>query len=289
MHSTYKLLDSGNFLKLEEIGPYRLVRPSLQSVWKPHLPDAEWKKADATFKRDESGKGVWEFKNKKPLPAQWKITSSSLQCVIKLTDFGHVGIFPEHHKGGELERAIASFKSQQKEFRLLNLFAYTGIVSLLAANAGAQVVHVDASKKSVEWAKENAQASDMQKLPIRWLVDDVRKFIEREIRRGSTYHGIILDPPSFGRGPNGELWKIEEHISDFMESLVKLMDKDFAYLQFSCHSPGFTPLTLTYLTDSVLPKAISEAGELKSLEMTIPEWDSKRSLPSGVCCIYSRK
>ncbi|MBP6218587.1 MAG: class I SAM-dependent methyltransferase [Oligoflexales bacterium] len=287
---TYRLLDSGNELKLEELAGIRMVRPCSHAFWKPSLSEGEWKKAQAIFTRTESGKGSWDFPKTQrgALPAEWELCVDELSCLIRLTDFGHVGIFPEHHKSETLKSLLASFASDKKPFRLLNLFAYTGVTSLMAAKAGASVVHVDASKKSVDWAQENAKRSHLSDLPIRWMVDDCKKFVDKELRRKSLYQGIILDPPSFGRGPQGEIWKIEEHLVPLLERLQGLMAEDFSFLQLSCHTPGFTPLTLKNLLSRGLPEAVKKRGHIESFEMSLYEESTKNHIPSGIaasfCC-----
>ena len=279
----YQLLDTGNFKKLEQVGPYRLIRPAAQAVWSPSLGGSEWINADAEFVRSKQGEGRWEYKNKN-LPSQWKIDFFyDLKMFIKLTDFGHIGIFPEHHEGSQLQEIIRSHKGLG-EFRILNLFAYTGAISLLAASLGAHVTHVDASKTSVQWAKENAKLCD-KPLNIRWIVDDVKKFCARELRRNSYYDAIILDPPSFGRGPKGEIWKIEEDIDPFLENLKKLLKKDSSFVQLSAHSPGFTPLVLKNLLSS---KIKGSEKEFASFEMTIKEQSKDRLFPCGACCLFAK-
>lgn len=278
--NTYILCDSGNFEKLEQIGPYRIIRPAAQAVWLPSRPAKEWQHVDAKFTRGKQGDGKWEFFNKK-LPPVWEVDVGSIKLGIRLTDFGHIGIFPEHHHAQTLQRIIAGFTQQKKQFKLLNLFAYTGALSLLAAQWGAAVVHLDASKKSVTWARENAERNKMDALPIRWIVDDVKKFIAKEVRRGNTYDGIVLDPPSFGRGTNNEVWQIESDLLPLLHDLMKLRSKEFAFLQLSCHTPGYTPMVLKNILSSFFPDS-----KLHASEMAVEEHFSKRPLPSGVYCRY---
>lgn len=280
----YQLLDTGNFQKLEQIGSVRLIRQSLQSIWGPRLPKGEWDKADAIFTRGKGGDGKWTIRNKK-MPKEWKIQSGVITLAIRLTDFGHIGIFPEHHDWDHLKKQIDQCKSKGGEFKLLNLFAYTGTTSLAAAHLGAQVTHVDASKTSVAWGRENAEASGLSDLPIRWMVDDVQKFLAREIRRGSRYQGIILDPPSFGRGPKGNVWKIEEHLLGFLDDLTQIMADDFCFMQLSAHSPGTTPIALQNLLEDALGR--NKEGRFYSHEMTVSQEDGRR-LPSGAAAIYER-
>jgi len=278
----YTLLDSGNFRKLERVGNYVLVRPALQALWKPQLPESEWKRADATFIRDESGKGEWSFNRK--LPDQWLVHVHKIPFLVRLTDFGHIGLFPEHFQELDLlKKAISS--SEEKPFKCLNLFAHTGGLTLQLANAGAHLVHLDASKKSVDWARENAQAAGLEAKPVRWIVDDVRKFVGKEIRRGSTYDGIILDPPSFGRGAQKEVWKIEDDLSKLLSDLEKVCSDNFSFLLLTCHTPGITGLVLQNLISQVFTKK----GILKSGELALKEEKGPRLLPSGSFCLWLRE
>ncbi len=278
----YTLLDSGHFQKLERVGPYLLVRPALQALWKPRLSQSEWKKADAVFVRDESGKGEWQFRGKK-IPEQWTVRMDGISVSAHLTDFGHIGIFPEHFQEWSLmQGAIQS--SPSKPFKCLNLFAYTGSLTLQLAKAGAHVVHLDASKKSVDWARENAKVAGLEKEPVRWIVDDVRKFVAKEIRRASSYDAIILDPPSFGRGSNKEVWKIEEDLGPLLSELKKLCSDNFSFLFLSCHTPGITGISL----QNILQDIFESKGIMHSGELTIAEDKSSRKLPSGSYCLWLR-
>lgn len=286
---TYQLIDTGHFQKLEQIGPYRVVRPAAQAVWRPRLGETEWKAADATFTRFSGGDGKWERRNRK-LPESWPLEMPGIgTLVIRPTDFGHLGIFPEQHRNwGRLARLVEERQHAVKggEFNVLNLFAYTGGSTLACASAGAHVAHVDASKTSVAWARENAEASGLQERPIRWLVDDAHKFVAREVRRGSKYHGIILDPPSYGRGPKGETWKIEDMLPPFLDDLAKILADDYAFVLLSSHSAGYTPLALINLLRDICPV---ESGTFDAEEMTLTEVDSGRVLPSGASCLFVRK
>ncbi len=288
----YQLLDTGNFQKLEQVGPYRLVRPAAQAVWRPRLAPEAWAEVDASFTRFSGGDGKWTVKNRK-LPESWHIDAPPFgKLVIRLTDFGHLGIFPEQHRNWQLladaVRAHMARRGADKDLSVLNLFAYTGGSTLAAAGAGAQVVHVDASKTSVNWARENAEASALADRPLRWIVDDVQKFVAREVRRESQYHGIILDPPSYGRGPKGETWKIEEMLPPLLDDLKKILAPDFAFFLLSGHSAGYTPLALVNLLGAIVDVRAPDA-EITAEEMTVPEAVSGRILPSGASCLYVRK
>jgi 23S rRNA (cytosine1962-C5)-methyltransferase len=275
---TYALLDSGNFQKLEQVGPYRIVRPAAQAVWRPRLSDAEWRSADATFTRFSGGDGRWELRNRK-VPEVWPIQMPGCgQLLIRLTDFGHLGIFPEQHSNWrQLADIVATRRASGREVNVLNLFAYTGGSTLACAAAGANVVHLDASKTSVAWARENAEASGLGQSPVRWLTDDVQKFVARELRRNSKYHGIILDPPSYGRGPKGEAWKIEEMLPSLLDDLKQLMAPDYAFFLLSAHSTGYTPLALTNLLGDLVPP---NSATIVASEMVVHD-SAGRALPSG--------
>jgi 23S rRNA (cytosine1962-C5)-methyltransferase len=280
---TYALLDSGNFQKLEQVGPYLLVRPAAQAVWRPRLADAEWQRADAVFSRFSGGDGKWEVRNRK-LPEAWTIAMPAVgELVIRLTDFGHLGIFPEQHSNwSRLAELVQERTQRRQETQVLNLFAYTGGSTLACARAGAAVAHLDASKTSVNWGRENAEQAGLKDKPVRWLVDDVQKFVAREVRRASKYHGIILDPPSFGRGPKGETWKIEEMLPPLLADLGQLLAPDFSFVLLSSHSAGYTPLALTNLLSEICP---ATTGQLSSGEMVVLD-SAGRALPSGASCLF---
>lgn len=277
----YQLIDSGNFEKLERVGEYQLVRPSLQAVWNRKLSPSEWKKHHARFERDTSGSGKW--KNSSDLPAEWKIDCHELSYKIKLTAFGHIGLFPEHFS--MMDWCTQLISAYQKPMEVLNLFAYTGALTLACAKAGASVTHVDAAKGVVDWAKENARISKLQDKTIRWMVDDVQKFVKREIKRNKTYDAVILDPPSFGRGTNNEIWKIEDHLTGLLKDLKGLFSKQFQFIILSGHTPGYTPVALENLLKEVLP----QGGKYEAAEMLIHEENSGRSLPSGAYCRWNAR
>jgi 23S rRNA (cytosine1962-C5)-methyltransferase len=276
----YVLLDSGDFQKLERVGSYTLVRPALQALWKPRLPQSEWKRADAVFVRDESGKGQWRFKGAK-LPEQWIAKVETLSFIVRLTDFGHIGFFPEHFQELPLlQKSIMNTKA--KPFRCLNLFAHTGGLTLQLAKSGSHLVHLDASKKSVDWARDNAKAAGLESAPVRWIVDDVRKFVSKEIRRGAKYDGIILDPPSFGRGAKKEVWKIEDDLGSLLSDLEKLHSENFSFLFLTCHTPGITGLAMQNLLGSTR----YGKGHYIYGELAVSEEKSTRKLPSGSFCLW---
>ena len=275
MPATYKLIDSGNGQKLERFGPYLLIRPCAQAVWQPQLSKQEWDKADAVFSREPENKWT-QFR---PLPAQWAITVAGVIFKIAPTDFGHLGIFPEQKSSWEWLQKILELKHQQKTPpRVLNLFAYSGGSTLAAAKAGAAVCHLDASKGMVTWARENATLNKLDHAPIRWIVEDVRKFLMRERKRGSRYEGIILDPPSFGRGSKGELFKIEEEIVSLLEDCRALLSDTPLFVLFSCHTPGFSPLVMQHLLGQTM-KGLP--GHIEAGEMALNAQENILDVPSG--------
>ncbi len=243
----YQLLDSGDGHKLERFGDYTLIRPCAQAVWRPSIKQA----ADAIFTREEK----WAYHKK--LPKSWNILHGGVEFKIQPTDFGHLGLFPEHADLWEWMRTKI-----KKDSRVLNLFAYSGGVTLAAAQEGAEVCHLDASKGMVDWARENAALNQLEKAPIRWIVDDAIKFLNREKKRQSFYDGIILDPPTFGRGSKGEVFKIERDIIPLLELCSELLSKKPLFVIFSCHTPGFTPLGMRHLLGQTMPKGEIEAGEM---------------------------
>ena len=294
--NAYKLLDCGNFMKLELVGPWRIARPAAQAVWRPRLPKSEWQKVDASFERFKGGDGKWTIHNRK-LPANWLLPCGPVTLNVKLTDFGHLGVFAEQDRNWPrlVELVEAGVKrngaNPEKPFQVMNLFAYTGGSSLACARGGAHVVHVDASKTSVAWARENAEVSKLAEKPIRWIVDDVRKFVQREVRRESRYHGIILDPPTYGRGVKGEIWQIEEHLPALLDDLEKILADDFSFVMLCAHSNGYTPLALKNLVQDMLQGRKNLQCEHFAEEMVIEESQSNppRMLPSGAMCLTVRK
>lgn len=270
----YELLDAGGGRKLERFGAYVLDRPCAQAVWRPQLPPEAWHRADAAFTREAGGNGRWEFRTRERLNTGWRCTLGGIEFLLRPTDFGHVGIFPEHSTGWL--RMTEAAKRAGRELNVLNLFAYSGGATLAAAKAGCAVCHLDASRKMVDWARENAAVNGLEAKPIRWIVDDVRKFLLREIRRGRKYDGIVLDPPSFGRGTNQELFQIDSNMLDVLGLCRDVLSEQPAYLYLTCHTPGYTPLVLRHLLQQVLPGGKCETGE-----MAIPAAGSVLPVPSG--------
>lgn len=264
---SYKLLDSGQQEKLEQFGDLILRRPCAQALWTPLLPKSEWEKADASFSREGGNK----WKMRKKIPESWVVEIDGIFFKIAPTDFGHLGVFPEHSLFWQWMDPLIK---KRKDPNILNLFAYSGGATLAAARAGAKVCHLDASKGMVAWAKENAALNRLEKAPIRWIVDDVMKFLVREKKRESFYDGIILDPPSFGRGNQGEVFKIERDILPLLNACREVLTENPLFLVFSTHTPGMSPLVMQYLMEETIKK-----GKVGVGEMMIP--NKERPLPCG--------
>lgn len=283
-HTDYALIDSGQGRKLERFGPFLLDRPCSQAVWKQQLPASEWNKADALFLRE--GDTKWTFRNPK-LTQPWKIQVEGITFKISPTDFGHLGIFPEQRPFWRWMQATITEAKQKrgKEVHVLNLFAYSGGSTLAAAKAGADVCHLDASKGMVSWARENAAFNQLESAPIRWIIDDVNKFLARELRRERRYDAIILDPPSFGRGSKGELFKIEEHIQLLLKQCRDLLSDNPLFVLFSCHTPGFTPIAMQHLLSQMMQGA---HGVIDCGEMLLTGEQHVLSIPSGTYARWHR-
>ena len=256
----YELLDASDGERLERWGRYILIRPDPQIIWKNVKSHPAWKNADAVYRRSREGGGGW-VKNR--LPESWNIRYGNLGFILRPMGFKHTGLFPEQAANwdwfGELIRKAS------RPVKVLNLFAYTGGATVAAAKAGASVVHVDAAKGMVAQAKENASLSGLADAPIRYIVDDCKKFIEREIRRGNHYDGIIMDPPSYGRGPNGEVWKLEDSVDELVGIAAKLLSDDPLFFLINSYTTGLSPLTMQYLIGLHVARRFggrTEAGEL---------------------------
>ncbi len=271
----YVLLDSGNCRKLEQAGKYRIVRPALNAFWKPSLPESDWKKADAEFHRESTGGGIWNWK-KSPDP-EWLVRWGGLVLLARPTNFGHLGFFAEQAPNWEWLRKCTSQIPGKP--RTLNLFAYSGGATLAMAQAGAEVTHLDSSKGIIDWAGKN-RALNPGTDKVRWICDDALKFTAREGRRSSRYNGIVLDPPSFGRGSQGQVWKIEDGIEKLLSDCRAILDLSRPhFILLSCHTQGFSPLSLGRILAAVFPES---AAKVESLEMTIPEGTSGKMLPAGI-------
>lgn len=274
----HELLDSGNGRKLERFGNYLLIRPEPKAWWRPQNPE-RWKAALA----EVTGKGNWAFtQNSNEKPRNWWLDYQGIKLEARLTEMSkHVGVFPEQEPHW---RWISRQLRDIHQPSVLNLFGYTGIASLVAASAGAEVVHVDASKPSINWARSNQTASGMDNASVRWLLDDAFKFVAREIRRGRRYHAILLDPPSFGRGPRGEIWKVEQQIVDFLNSLRQILYPEGSMMVLTMYNLDASALMLANLVADCLPHGHLEFGEL-----CLQESSGKRLLPLSLFCRWKLK
>ena len=270
----YTVIDTSSGEKLERWGKYTLIRPDPQVIWKTDKKNPLWRTADASYKRSRSGGGAWSD-NK--LPESWVISYGDLSFRIKPMGFKHTGLFPEQAANWDWFGGL--IKNAGRPIKVLNLFAYTGGATVAAANAGAQVVHVDASKGMVAAAKENARLSGLADAPIRYIVDDCKKFIEREIRRGNKYDGIIMDPPSYGRGPTGEVWKIEENIDEFVALTANLLSDEPLFFLLNSYTTGLSASTMKYITSVRLLS--KRGGYSEADELGLPVGDSGLALPCG--------
>jgi 23S rRNA (cytosine1962-C5)-methyltransferase len=286
----YELLDSGENKKLERFGPFVLIRPETQAIWRPLHPEL-WKTAKAEFRFD-GGKGSW-LSNKNGGSETWEITWNSDACfTLRLTSFKHVGVFPEQVPNWEwiAERVKALAKRGGEKPKVLNLFGYTGVASIVAAKRGAIVTHLDASKQSNTWARENATLSEVPPDTLRYITDDALTFVQREIRRGSVYDGIILDPPAFGRGPDGEVWKIEEDIVPLLDAVRKIFSqKPGSFFLLNGYAAGYAPQSLLQAVESSFPK-IARAKKINGEfgELRVNEKVSERVVPSGIYVRFVR-
>ena len=280
----YEVIDTSCGEKLERWGDYLLVRPDPQVIWDTPKVNKGWKHMNGHYHRSKKGGGEWEFFN---LPEQWTIQYKDLTFNLKPFSFKHTGLFPEQAANWDwFSKKIYDAKKSGRDVKVLNLFAYTGGATLAAAAAGAAVTHVDASKGMVTWAKENAVSSGLGDAPIRWLVDDCVKFVEREIRRGNHYDGIIMDPPSYGRGPKGEIWKIEEKIFPFVELCTKVLSKNPLFFLINSYTTGLQPAVLSYMMNTALvPKF---GGHVDAQEIGLPVSSNGLVLPCGASGRWER-
>jgi len=278
----YRLLDAGNGRKLEQFGAAVLDRPCAQAVWRPCLPAADWARADAWFTRE--GGNRWQ--QRRPLPESWQVTIDGLAFEVQPTDFGHIGVFPEHVRAWRWMRDLRGrLPSDRAALSVLNLFAYSGGATLAAARLGFRVCHLDASRKMVTWARRNAQLNGLEDAPVRWIVDDVQKFLGREQRRGAVYDAVILDPPSFGRGTRQELFKIDTHLLDLMGQCRQVLSRQPAFVFLSCHTPGYTPLVLEHLLTQGMAGL---GGKVEAGEMVLEGGEGVLPVPSGTYAVWSQ-
>ena len=284
----YEVLDTSAGEKLERWGNYILVRPDPQVIWNTPHKVREWKQKNGHYHRSNKGGGQWEFFD---LPEQWEISYGNLKFHLKPFHFKHTGLFPEQAVNWEWSGNLireAKKKNPGQEIKVLNLFAYTGGATVACADAGAAVTHVDASKGMVTWAKENAAASGLANAPIRYLVDDCVKFVEREIRRGNHYDAIIMDPPSYGRGPKGEIWKIEEKIFPLVQLCTKVLADRPLFFLINSYTTGLQPAVLSYMLNLELKSRFG--GTVEADEIGLPVRGKQGLvLPCGASGRWSRK
>ena len=270
----YQILDMANGEKLEKWNNITLVRPDPQIIWKQKTYPEKWKKADAKYSRSNTGGGAWNY-NKK-LPSAWQVKYKDLVFNIKPMGFKHTGLFPE--QAVNWDWMINKIKGANKEIKVLNLFAYTGGATVACLSAGASVCHVDSSKGMVSWAKENVTSSGLQDRKVRYIVDDVVKFVNREIRRGNKYDAIIMDPPSYGRGTNGEVWKFEDNIYDLVELCSKVLTDKPLFFLINSYTTGISSMVL----ENILKLNIHANGKFSNGEIGIPMQNSNLVLPCGI-------
>ena len=277
----FELLDCSGGEKLERWGKYNLVRPDPQAIWETPKSDSRWSCRDARYRRSETGGGSWD---KGGLPESWQISYGELRFNVKPMNFKHTGLFPE--QACNWDWAMEKIRTAGRPVSVLNLFAYTGAATVACAKAGATVCHVDAAKGMVAWAKENAVSSGLKDTPIRWIVDDCSKFVEREIRRGRRYDAIIMDPPSYGRGPGGEVWKLEKNLWSFVSLCAGVLSDDPLFVLINSYTTGLSASVLSYVTESVFTKKFGGSSEAR--ELGLPVTDSGLVLPCGASCRWER-
>lgn len=282
----YEVIDTSSGEKLERWGDYILLRPDPQVIWNTKREHPLYKKLNGHYHRSTKGGGEWEFFD---LPTEWSINYKDLTFNLKPFSFKHTGLFPEQATNWDWFSSIIKrekARNQEREIKVLNLFAYTGGATLAAAKAGAHVTHVDASKGMVTWAKENAISSGLKDAPIRWLVDDCVKFVEREIRRGNKYDAIIMDPPSYGRGPKGETWKIEEAVFPLINICADILKSEPLFFLINSYTTGLQPAVLSYMLNTVLVERFG--GKVEADEIGLPVLSNGLILPCGASGRYTK-
>jgi 23S rRNA (cytosine1962-C5)-methyltransferase len=271
----YELLDAGHGEKLERWGEIVLSRPDPQAIWPPLRDRRFWSRADAVYQRSDTGGGHWQ--KKRSLPEQWHIAYHTLQFIIEPTGFKHTGLFPEQAVNWDWMRQL--IQHANRRIRVLNLFAYTGGATVALAAAGAEVCHVDAAKRMVTRARENVQLSGLGQRPVRYITDDVQKFIQRELRRGNQYEAIVMDPPSYGRGPTGELWKLEDALYPLIQDCARLLSSQPLFVLVNSYTTGFSPIVAANMLKTLVGRA--HGGAVTSGELALPITDSDLVLPCG--------
>ena len=278
----YELIDCSGSERLERWGDIILIRPDPQIIWNTEKKNPLWKKAHARYHRSNSGGGQWQVYKK--IPQQWSLNYGDLVFNVKPMGFKHTGIFPEQATNWDFASDI--IKNADRQLSVLNLFGYTGCATLACLKAGAKVCHVDASKGMVQWAKENAVSSGLADRPVRWLVDDCIKFVAREQRRGNKYDGLIMDPPSYGRGPGGEVWKLEEQLYSFIELCSTILSEDARFFILNSYTTGLPPSVMEYMLNVILVKKFG--GKVTSSEIGLHVTDSDLVLPCGNTAIWTK-
>lgn len=276
----YELIDADEGERLERWGDIILIRPDPQIMWKGSRRDKRWQDAHAIYHRSSSGGGYWE--KLKKVPDVWSVKYNDLVFRLKPMGFKHTGLFPEHAVNWELADKL--IRSANRPISVLNMFAYTGAASLACLNAGASVTHVDASKGMVLWAKENAVASGLDDKPCRWLVDDCLKFVKREIRRGKKYDAVIMDPPSYGRGPGGEIWKLEQQIGELLTDTARLLSDEPLFMFLNSYTGGLSPTILNYMVKELIP--VCKKGEIFTEEIGLKVTEKDIVLPCGNTTVW---
>lgn len=278
----YELIDADAGERLERWKNIILIRPDPQIIWSGSRKNPLWKNAHAVYHRSASGGGYWEAL--KRVPDVWSVKYEGLTFNLKPMGFKHTGLFPEQAVNWSLAREL--IEKEDRQLSVLNLFAYTGAATLACLKAGAKVTHVDASKGMVQWAKENAAASGLKEAPVRWLVDDCLKFVKREIRRGNTYDAIIMDPPSYGRGPNGEVWKLEQQLAELLEETGKLLSDNAVFFFLNSYTGGLSPSILNYMVSRYVVKG--RGGNVSTDEIGLYITDKGISLPAGNTTVWMK-
>ena len=278
----YELIDTSRGERLERWGDIILIRPDPQILWDTPRRDPRWKQAHARYHRSNTGGGQWE--RYRPIPESWQIAYGDLQFALKPMGFKHTGLFPEQAVNWDLMSDL--IKKENRPVKVLNLFGYTGAATLACVAAGAHVTHVDASKGMVAWGKENAVSSGLADKPMRWLVDDCVKFVQREQRRGNTYDGILMDPPSYGRGPGGEVWKLEEQVYPLVAECVKLLSDDPLFFLINSYTTGLSPSVMQYVLGTLLPENIG--GHLSADEIGLPVTANGMVLSCGATAMWCK-
>lgn len=280
----YALLDSGAGRKLERFGNVRVSRPEPQALWEKSLSDSEWNKADAVFtnasEKEDDDKGSWQQRGK--LPETWPVTVEGATMLCRLMTYRHMGLFPEQRP--HWHWIASQYKTSTKPLKILNLFAYTGAASLICAANGAEVTHVDASKKAIGWCKENQEASGLGSAKIRWICDDAAAFVAREGRRGNKYDGILLDPPRYGRGPDGEVWKFETDVAPLLSACADLLSDDAKFMILTAYTMRLSSLTLEHMMHDALK---GRTGKTDHGELLLADKSGKRPLATSMFCRWS--